>query len=87
MPVHELRVRDGAPVRPACAGAESACQGTQLSQGASQASEKGWGRPGNSQPGRVIRQSGSHMFSGCLSGRLAGEGVDPVIFQTFPISK
>ena len=29
--MHELRVRDGAPVRPACAGAKSACQGTQLS--------------------------------------------------------
>ena len=28
--VHKLRVREGAPVRPACAGAESACQGTQL---------------------------------------------------------
>ena len=30
--VQELRVRDGAPVRPACAGAESACQGTQRAQ-------------------------------------------------------
>ena len=32
-------------------------------------------------------QLGSHTFSGCLSGRLAGEGVAPVKFQTFPISK
>ena len=29
------------PVRPACTGAESACQGTQLSYGAGQASAKG----------------------------------------------
>ena len=32
-------------------------------------------------------RSGSHTFSGCLSGCLAGEGVAPVKFQTFPISK
>ena len=31
---------------------------------------------------------GSHTFSGCLSGHLAGEeGVAPVKFQTIPISK
>ena len=27
----------------------------------------------------MIRQSGSHTLSGCLSGHLAGEGVAPVI--------
>ena len=32
-------------------------------------------------------QLGSHTFRGCLSGRLAGEGVVFVKFQTFPISK